>query len=58
MKTICHPERSEGPAFALALALAFAFLSVIPEGNPLLSLPTPRVPPISTLRPGIPDQFT
>jgi len=32
----CHPEQSEGPAFALAFALALAVLSVIPEGNLLL----------------------
>jgi putative endonuclease len=29
LRKICHPERSEGPA----LALAFVFLSVIPAGN-------------------------
>jgi hypothetical protein len=32
----CHPERSEGSAFAVAVVLAF--LSVIPEGNLLLLL--------------------
>jgi hypothetical protein len=50
----CHPERSEAPAPALALAflavipegnlllasaLALAFLAVIPEGNLLLHSP-------------------
>jgi hypothetical protein len=42
---VCHPERSEGPVFALAFALAFAFafafafLSVILEGDLLLARP-------------------
>jgi hypothetical protein len=35
----CHPEQSEGSAFVLAVALAF--LSVIPEGNLLLPFPHP-----------------
>ena len=30
METVCHPEQSEGSAFALA------FLAVIPKGNLLL----------------------
>ena len=33
----CHPEQSEGSAFVFALVVALAFLSVIPEGNLLLS---------------------
>jgi len=39
----CHPERSEGSAFAFAVvfALAFGFLSVIPAGNLLLLLLLP-----------------
>jgi hypothetical protein len=36
-KRNCHPEQSEGPAFAfvfaVAFVVAFVFLSVIPEGN-------------------------
>jgi hypothetical protein len=32
---ICHPERSEGPASVFAVA--FAFLSVIPEGHLLFA---------------------
>jgi hypothetical protein len=33
---ICHSERSEEPVFAFVFAVAFALLSVIPEGNLLL----------------------
>jgi len=42
----CHPEQSEGPAVAFALA----FLSVIPFGNLLLRPPvTARIPAFATL---------
>ena len=44
---LAHTPFALAPVFAFALAVALAFLSVIPEGNPLLLL---RVPQISKNR--------